>query len=103
MIHVIATIEVQDGKRDELLAAFRELVPAVRQEDGCLDYGPAIDLTTTLEAQPPVRTNVVTVVERWESMDALEAHLIAPHMLAYRAKVKDIVKTIALHVLEPAY
>ena len=101
MIHVIATIELKDGKRDEFLAIFREIVPAVRQEAGCLDYGPTIDFETTLEAQPPVRDNVVTVVERWESMEALEAHLIAPHMLTYRAKVKDIVQTTRLRIVEP--
>ena len=35
MIHVIATIDIVDGKRDDYLAAFHELVPLVLAEEGC--------------------------------------------------------------------
>ena len=41
MIHVIATIEVTAGRRNDLLAECRKIVPLVRQEAGCLEYGPA--------------------------------------------------------------
>ncbi len=102
MIHVIATIEVHEGQRDALLAEFRKLVPLVRAEAGCLDYGPAVDVPTDIAAQVPLRANVVTVVERWASLDALKAHLAAPHMAAYRPRVKDLVATVKLQVLQPA-
>ena len=46
MIHVIATIETAPGRREAFLAAFQELVPDVRAEKGCLEYGPAVDLAT---------------------------------------------------------
>ena len=42
---------------------------------------------------------MVTIVEAWESFDALESHLMAPHMLDYRKAVKDLVKGVALQVL----
>ncbi len=71
MIHVIATIDLHAGRRDEFLAEFHKLVPLVRAEAGCLDYGPTIDLPTGLSAQVPTRDLVVTVVEKWESLDAL--------------------------------
>jgi quinol monooxygenase YgiN len=45
---------------------------------------------------------VVTVVEKWRDLPALEAHLVAPHMTPYRAKVKPIVIGTTLQVLEPA-
>ena len=45
---------------------------------------------------------MVTIVEAWESVDALRAHLKAPHMLTYREQVKDLVKEIKIQVLEPA-
>jgi quinol monooxygenase YgiN len=102
MIHVIATIEIVDGGRDAFLRAFKEVVPKVLAEPGCLDYGPTVDFETNIPAQGPVRENVVTIVERWESIDALESHLMTPHMLAYRQAVKDLVVRTTLRVLEPA-
>jgi quinol monooxygenase YgiN len=101
MIHVIATIELWGGKREAFLAEFRRVVPLVRAEPGCLDYGPAIDVPTGIEAQVPPRENVVTVVERWESLDALRAHLAAPHMQEYRARVKALIAGVQLQVLQP--
>ena len=101
MIHVIATIEVVRGKRDAFLAEFRQVVPLVRAEAGCLDYGPTVDLDTGLGAQLPVRDHVVTVVERWESLEALRAHLQAPHMAEYRERVKGLVAGVRLQVLQP--
>jgi quinol monooxygenase YgiN len=101
MIHVIATIRTAAGRRDEFLAAFRQIVPVVRAEAGCLEYGPAIDLPTGIGAQSAVRDDVVTVMEKWASVAALKDHLAAPHMARYREKVKDIVVGLELRVLEP--
>ncbi|HIF33768.1 MAG: putative quinol monooxygenase [Pirellulaceae bacterium] len=100
MIHVIATIELAEGKRDEFLAEFHKIVRQVRAEDGCLDYGPTVDAETVLPNVEP-RPDVVTVVERWEGTEELEAHLLAPHMIEYRKRVKDLVKSVQLQILEP--
>lgn len=102
VIHVIATIEVVSGKREALLAEFRNLVPLVRAEVGCLEYGPTIDAVTDIAAQGSPRDQVVTVVEKWESLDALKAHLAAPHMIEYRGKVKELVAKVKLQILQPA-
>jgi len=102
MIHVIATIEVAAGKRDEFLAEFCKNVPAVKAENGCVEYGPAIDLQTGIGVQIPVRPAVITVVEKWESLAALTTHLTAPHMLSFRARVKEMVVKVTLQVLQPA-
>jgi quinol monooxygenase YgiN len=102
MIHVIATIEVAPGKRDAFLAEFRRLVPLVRAEAGCLEYGPTVDAVTDIPAQVPPRDHVVTIIEKWESLAALKAHLSAPHMADYRNRVKDLVVSVKLHVLQPA-
>ncbi len=99
MICVIATIELNEGCREEFLAIFRELVPKVLAEDGCLEYAPMVDLPTELPGQPPVDENVVTVVEKWSSLDALEAHLMAPHMGAFREHTKAMRCGVALRVL----
>src|SRR5438445_3056689 len=91
MIHVIATIEVAPGRREAVLAEFHKIVPLVRAEAGCLEYGPTVDVPSGLAAQVPPRDNVITVVEKWASLDALHAHTVAPHMTEYRPRVKDLV------------
>jgi quinol monooxygenase YgiN len=102
MIHVIATIELHPGRRDDYLAEFRKLVPHVRAEEGCIEYGPTIDLATGISAQIPERPDVVTIVEKWESLEHLHQHLSAPHMLEFRPRVKDLVARTSLVVLSPA-
>jgi quinol monooxygenase YgiN len=102
MIHVIATIELQPGRRDDFLAEFHKLVPAVRGEAGCIEYGPAVDADTGIASQQQKGADVVTVVEKWDSLEALDAHLVAPHMQEYRPRVKDLVRQTTLHVLKPA-
>jgi quinol monooxygenase YgiN len=101
MIHVIATIELHEGKREAFLAEFRKLVPLVRTEEGCLEYGPTVDVASGMAIQGPLRANVVTVVEKWENVAALIKHSQAPHMAAYRPKVKDFVVSTKLQVLAP--
>jgi quinol monooxygenase YgiN len=102
MIHVIATIRTVPGRRDEFLTAFRQLVPLVHAETGCIEYGPAVDLSTAIDRRSAVREDVVTVLEKWASVAALEAHLAAPHMLRFREQAKDFVAGLELRVLEPA-
>ena len=102
MICVIAKIETTPGQRDEFLAEFHNLVPKVLAEEGCIEYGPMVDLPTNIDAQGPLRENAVTVVEKWESIEALEAHLIAPHMNEFRKAIKPKVSSISLQIIEPA-
>src|SRR5262245_20391468 len=100
MIHVIATITVNPGTRDKVLEAFRWVTPLVRAENGCIEYQATVDVKTTLAVQDGPRDNVVTVVEKWASLDALYAHTKAPHMTDYRAKVKDYVASVKLQITE---
>jgi len=102
MIRVIAKIEVAEGRRDDFLAEFRKIVPTVVEEEGCLEYGPMIHVPTSIPGQAPRQDHVVTVVEKWESVEALEAHLIAPHMVEYRKSVKELVVGASLEILRPA-
>jgi quinol monooxygenase YgiN len=102
MIIVLATIELHTGKRPNFLAEFRQIVTKVQAEKGCIEYFPAVDTASGLPVQGPAREDIVVVVEKWESVAALEAHLIAPHMMEYRPKVKDFVKKVHLQILAPA-
>ena len=102
MIHVIATIELTPGTRKAFLDVFRKLIPDVRAEKGCLEYGPAIDSQTDLSNQAKVGPDKVVVMEKWEDIAALKAHSVAPHMDSYRVNVKDYVLGVNLLVLDPA-
>lgn len=102
MVHVIATIELNSGTRDKFLAEFRKLVPEVKAEVGCIEYGPTVDADTDIAIQYKLGPDRVVVVEKWETVAALKAHGVAPHMQAYRAKVKEYVKGMELRVLSPA-
>jgi quinol monooxygenase YgiN len=101
MVHVIATIDLAPGTRDRFLAEFLKLTPLVRAEAGCVEYGAAVDEPTAIPVQELVGENAVIVVEKWESVDALQAHLSAPHMADYRTRVKDFVRGVKLRVLRP--
>lgn len=101
MVIVIATVQCQPGHRDDFLNEFRQIIPAVLAEEGCIEYGPTVDATTDLDNQNSDE-NRVTIVEKWESLESLKAHLVAPHMLEYRPKVKEFVQSAELRVLECA-
>ena len=102
MIFVVAIIEVNEGQRAAFLEEFHRVVPKVRAEDGCIEYGPTVDCSTDISMQQPLRADVVTILEKWESLAALKAHLAATHMQDYRQRVRDFVKGAQLHILEPA-
>ncbi len=101
MIHVIATISLNPGTRAAFLDVFRWLTPLVREEAGCIEYQATIDVPTTIAVQEGPRDDVVLVVEKWETLEALYAHSNAPHMNEYRSKVKDCVRGVSLEVTEP--
>lgn len=102
MIHVIAVITTKPGQRDSVLQHFRANVPAVRSEDGCIEYGAALDADNALAFQAPYGSDTFVVIEKWASMAALGAHAAAPHMVAYGAKTREMVASRVIHILAPA-
>lgn len=102
MIHVIAVITAQPGKRAEILQHFRANVPNVHKEKGCIEYGAAVDAENALAFQTKYGPDTFLVIEKWESMEALKAHAAAPHMAAYGAKTKELIASRVIHILTPA-
>lgn len=101
MIHVIALITTKPGQRDSVLKLFRANVPNVLAENGCIEYQATVDLEPVLGNQTPLGPDTFAVIEKWESLGALQAHFKAPHMKAYGEKTRDLVTSRVLHVLEP--
>ncbi|MEL7198643.1 MAG: putative quinol monooxygenase [Pseudomonadota bacterium] len=79
MIVVEGTIRVRDidAARPHMLA----MIAASRQEDGCIDYAYALDLTDP---------GLVRVHERWRDRNALNRHLDTEHLKAWRSAWDDI-------------
>ncbi len=102
MVHVIAVITAKPGQRETVLRHFHANIPAVRAEQGCIEYGPAIDADPALPVQTKYGPDTFVVIEKWESMDALQAHAVAPHMKAYAATTRELIAERVIHVLSPA-
>ena len=101
MIHVIASITIKEGRLSEFLTVFKSNIPDVIEESGCLDYVPTIDVPSGLPGQT-CNKNVVTIIEKWNTLEDLKKHQSSPHMLAYREKVKDHVVNVSLKILREA-
>ncbi|MEM7782301.1 MAG: putative quinol monooxygenase [Planctomycetota bacterium] len=99
MIHVIAHIEVKPGTLEDFLKAFKDNVPAVLAEEGCVEYQPAIDIEADMDSQNK-NPNRVIVIEKWESLAHLDAHSKAPHMITFRESAGSMIEKIHLNVLQ---
>jgi len=102
MIHVIAIITAHPGQLDKVIDAFRENTPAVLAEAGCLEYSGAVDAEGIPKSRGTFGPDTFVVVEKWASLEHLQAHAVAPHMTAYGARVKEWVASRVLHILQPA-
>lgn len=102
IVHVVAVISAKPGMRGRILEAFQANVPAVKAEDGCIEYTAAVDADGVGPLQAKFGGDTFVVVEKWASLDALKAHAAAPHMKAYAAKTKDMIAERKIHVLTAA-
>ncbi len=66
MVIVGGTFEVEPHQREAFLAGRHASMRASRAEAGCLEYVMSAD---------PIDPRRVVLFERWESQDALDAHL----------------------------
>jgi quinol monooxygenase YgiN len=82
MLIIAGHIEVAPARRDEVVAALRDLVRRARAAPGCLD------LAVTADSLDPARVNTF---ERWESPEHLDAFRAV-------ANAPDIGEIVADHV-----
>lgn len=102
MIRLVVTLTAKPGRRDEVLAAFQANVPAVRAEKGCIEYAAYLDAPGAGPIQTPIGPDSVVILETWDSLEALAAHGVAPHMKEYGRKTKDMLESRVIHVLTAA-
>jgi quinol monooxygenase YgiN len=75
MIVVNAVVTSNAGDIAALRAAIGEMETASRAEAGCEDY------TFSVELNDP---GTVRITERWQSLEALMAHMQTPHMATFQ-------------------
>ena len=102
MITVIAEIRTRPGQhhRQAVLDQFAKIVPTVLKEEGCHGYAPMVDCAAGVSFQSMAPDSIV-MIEQWESIAPLEAHLHTPHMKAYSEAVKGDVLEMNIRILQP--
>ena len=89
LLTVIAHMRAAPGKRDELRAALEALVEPTSKEQGYVNY----DLHQSVE--DPDR---FFFYENWESDADLDAHLDAPHLRDFAARIPELLDDEGLSV-----
>jgi quinol monooxygenase YgiN len=103
MIYVVVTMKIAKGRMNEFLDACREVRPHVLRERGCLGYEHTREVASPLGIQEPVDPDRITLVERWDSLAALQAHGKAPHMATFAARVKGLRESVVARVGETIF
>lgn len=101
MLTIIAEIRVHEGQqhKTKVIHAFEKITPTVLAEQGCHGYELLVDADLNVNFQAK-DDNVITMLEYWESIEHLNAHMQTAHMQAYQAEVKDDVIDVKIRILE---
>lgn len=100
VIHVIAVISTQAGKRDEVLSAFEQVVPIVHTEHGCREYQPVTDIVGASSSAATLGPDSYMVIEKWDSIEDLRAHAASSHMSEFQRQVGDLIVDRKVYVLD---
>lgn len=98
MIHVLAIITAKPGLRAEIIARIEENIPAVKAEEGCIEYRPLTDLSP--DAENGFGRDTVVIVEKWRDEVCLKNHAAAPHMKRYAENVKVFIQKRDVRILK---
>lgn len=85
MLTVIAEIRTRPGQhhRQAVLDEFAKIIPTVLKEEGCHGYAPMVDAATSASFRATAPDSII-MVEQWETVAHLEAHLQTAHMSVER-------------------
>jgi quinol monooxygenase YgiN len=89
LLTVIAYMRAAPGKRDELRQALEALIEPTRQEKGCVNY----DMHQGIEDP-----DQFFFYENWESGEDLDAHIAAPHLTAFAARLPELLDENGLSI-----
>ncbi len=101
MIYVIVSVRTKPGKAAEYIEMFKKMAVKVRKEKGCIEYFPAVDAQIGMMPQA-ADPNVVTIIEKWASIDDLNTHLSNMNPQDRDKNEKDLVEGVMMKVLKEA-
>jgi quinol monooxygenase YgiN len=99
MISVVTTVNIKENGRTKFLEKFRQVLPQVMAEHGCIEYFAAIDIDSKIPIQE-FNEKVVMVLEKWIDMKSLHDHLNAQHIQTFLKEVQDVIENISIKVLQ---
>ena len=94
MIKVVAKGVYQEGKAEEAIALYDELVRETRKENGCITYNLFRD-----NKNP----DILTMIEEWKSVEALEEHMKSEHFTRIVPIIGKMRKSSELNIYELVY
>jgi quinol monooxygenase YgiN len=100
MIQVIATIKARDGQRQRLLDAFGEILTEVRAKAGCRQYTLGLHLPSGMPGQAPSDPSEFVIVEQWDNLAALQAHIADPAYQAWYLERWHCVEGASMQIFE---
>lgn len=80
-VTVLVSAKAVPGRGADLLRRYRELAARTHDEEGCLAF------TLHRGVGDP---DVIAVVERWTSREALQAHLESSHVATFRREAGEL-------------
>ena len=88
---VTAVFRPAPGRHDELVEALRSTIPGVHEEQGCLLY-----------AIHDADDGTITMIEKWESAAALEAHASGTAVKPLQAATAELLaEPVRVVTMEP--
>jgi len=81
MIVVIVNLTVAEGKGNDVVEAFRKVVPLIRQDQGTVAYN-------ILQAAD--NPDKITVLEKYENREALQYHGQTEHFIEFGRSTREL-------------
>ena len=80
MVVVVANLKVAEGKGNDVVEAFRKVVPLIRQDPGTVAYN---------ILQVANNPDKITVLERYENREALQYHGQTEHFKEFGRNTRE--------------
>ncbi len=88
---VVITISIKEGRRDDLLAALREVLAKSRTIEGCIEIVVHENMATP---------NKLLIYETWASEALWHKYLMQPHITNFSEQTKDFADEWTLQKLK---
>ncbi|MFR9166562.1 MAG: putative quinol monooxygenase [Dysgonomonas sp.] len=93
-LQIVATIEVKEPYKNELLTVFKNVVDESRKEIGNISYDLFQDVKNPLK---------FVIMEVWKSQDAIDEHNASIHFNDFVKKIDGKVNSLIVDVVKKVY